>query len=124
MPILTRYDVKTKTMTNVEIASLPSAKPSLRNLSRRQFYQSLALGEDPYITEAEALAAVANGTLPAAVEAIVSGLPADNQFSARMLLVGATTFVRSHPLVGAFGAALGMSEAELDEFWISASKLG
>ncbi|KQZ50325.1 hypothetical protein ASD54_08705 [Rhizobium sp. Root149] len=124
MPTLTRYDVKTKTTTTVEIAPLPPSKPYLRNLSRRQFYQALALGDDPYITEAEALAAVASGMLPAAVEAIVSNLPSETQFSARMLLVGATTFVRSHPLVGAFGVALGMSESQLDEFWLGASKLG
>jgi len=91
------------------------------DISKRQFYQQLAASS--YISEAEAVAAVATGTFPAAVEAIVVGLPSPDQFPARMFLMGASTFERTHPLVAVFAAALGMSDPDVDAFWLAAAQL-
>ena len=99
-----------------------NAAPAPRTISDRQFFQMLAVSEA--ITKEEALAAVMVGTIPAALEAIVSGIADENeQFAARMLLSGATQFVRDQPLVSAVAAARGMTEQQLDEFWSAAAAL-
>lgn len=90
-------------------------------ISDRQFFQQLALMA--VITTDEALAAVKTGDIPPAMEVFVQGLPADQQFAARMLLSGATQFERRHPMVNLFSAAFGWTDAQLDQFWIAASAL-
>lgn len=88
-------------------------------ISDRQFFQTLA--ERGLITQAEALAAVKTGDIPAAMTAIVADMPPEGQFQAEMLLSGATEFRRSHALVEAFGAAMGWSANDIDVFWIEAA---
>lgn len=91
------------------------------SISDRQFFQQLTvLG---LITEAEALAAVKTGDIPAALQLLVDGLAPDQQFAATMLLSGATIFFRTHPLTVAFGFAFGWMPSQLDDLWIAASKL-
>lgn len=90
-------------------------------ISDRQFFQQLAVNGT--ITQAEALAAVQTGAIPAVLEAFVDALPEADQFGARMLLSGATVFLRDHPLTAAIGAAQGMDSAEIDAFFIAADKL-
>ncbi|AWN55876.1 hypothetical protein DK412_26365 [Methylobacterium sp. 17Sr1-1] len=63
------------------------------------------------------------GTLPVRIAAAVAGLPAAEQFAARMMLSGATTFERGHPMVARLGAALGYDAAALDALWSAASAL-
>lgn len=124
MPRLVRkYDIAKQEFEDVEEPDfdIPEVLLPAEPISDRQFFQQLAIAG--HITEAEALAAVATGTLPAAVETIVIGMPIDDQFSARMLLSGATKFERNHPLVGVFASALDMSVLELDIFWSAASTL-
>ncbi len=101
-----------------QLAALQAAPSAI---SDRQFFQALA--QAGAITPDEALAAVMTGRLPAAIEAAVSSLPEDQQFAARMLLSGATTFERGHPMVTQLGAALGYDDAALDVLWKSASAL-
>lgn len=90
-------------------------------ISDRQFFQVLAIRQ--LITKQEALAAVSVGTLPAAMEVMVTSLPEDDEFAARMLLQGATQFNRSNPLTQAFGAGFGMTPEQIDELWIEADAL-
>lgn len=97
----------------------PPAVP--QEISDRQFFQQLAVMG--LITEDEAIAAVATGTLPAAMAAFIDQLPAKQQFAARMALQGATTFLRSNPLVKTFGAMQGMTSAEIDDLWRAAAVL-
>ncbi|WP_313194875.1 hypothetical protein [Shinella zoogloeoides] len=120
--LVRKVNIETGTIKEVE-EFVPDHDPLvvLADISKRQFYQQLAVAN--YITESEAVAAVATGAFPAAIEAIVVGLPSDDQFPARMFLMGATTFERTHPLVGVFAAALGMSESAVDAFWIAATEL-
>jgi hypothetical protein len=86
-------------------------------ISRRQFFQVLA--EPPYerITKAEALAAVQLGTIPAAFQAFIAVLPAEQQFGATMLLAGADTFEFAHPISVTFGAEQGWTEEQRAQLW-------
>lgn len=97
------------------------AQPTPAEISDRQFFHVLAL--DGLISEAEALAAVKTGDAPAAFDAFIASLPEEQRFGARMLLEGATTFRRDHPLTEAFGAMYGMTSQEIDDLWRRASLL-
>lgn len=99
----------------------PSPHPVPEVISDRQFFQQLAI--DGLITQAEALAAVKVGTVPAAMQTFINALPADQQFNANMVLAGATEFRRSNQLVSTFGAAQGMTSDQIDALWIAAAAL-
>lgn len=103
-----------------QLAALQAA-PAPSMVSDRQFFQALAQAGS--ITPDEALAAVMTGTLPARIEAAVAGLPEAERFAARMLLSGATTFERQHPMVAKLAAALGYDAAALDALWTAAAAL-
>lgn len=91
-------------------------------ISDRQFFQALAMGD--LITKDEAIAAVATGTIPAAMQMFVDALPnEDDRFAATMLLSGAVEFKRDHPLVDAFGAASARTPEQLDDLWRAAAQL-
>jgi hypothetical protein len=98
-----------------------TAPPASIIVSDRQFFQALAMGGK--ITEAEAEAAVATGTIPADMAALVDQLPADQQFNARMLLKGAVTFRSDHPLSGMLAALYGWSEEQKLDLFQVASQL-
>jgi hypothetical protein len=101
--------------------NVPPAPPVPTDISDRQFFQQLAIAG--IITPPEAIAAVATGTIPAALKALVDQLPADQMFGAVMLLSGAVSFSRTHPLTEAIGVAYGMTAAQIDALWTAASKL-
>lgn len=90
--------------------------PVPEEISRRQFYQGLAVAG--MITKAEAISAIQGAALPAALKVIVDGMVDDDAaFEATMLLLGAGSFFRSHPLVLVFAMAQAMTETEVDDFW-------
>ena len=91
------------------------APPVPEIITDRQFFQGLAVWS--MISEAEALAAVKAGILPSRLEAFVSALPEGEQFPARMILSGATSYYRSSPLTATFGVMAGMDATALDAFW-------
>lgn len=94
----------------------PLPEPVPQIISRRQFYQGLAVAE--FITKQEALDAIKGGALPTAIQSIVDALPdPDEKFAAEMLLLGTSEFQRSHPLVMVFAISEGMSEDDVDDFW-------
>lgn len=106
---------------NDAVAAL-SKPPVPASISDRQFAQALA--KDGTITQTEALSLVRTGTLPKALQDVVDAMTdRDEAFDATMLLSGATTFERAHPMVETLGKALGKSDAELDNLWISAGAL-
>ncbi|KQQ04569.1 hypothetical protein ASF59_02080 [Methylobacterium sp. Leaf121] len=99
-------------------------------ISDRQFAQALALAGT--ISEVEALAWAARGDLPAAMEAALAKIPeaGGHRFGARMMLAGATTFERSHPLTDQLGNLLTnpatgkpYDAAALDALWSRAAAL-
>ena len=91
-------------------------------ISDRQFFHALAKWQ--IISEQEALAAVATGTIPQAMSDIVEAMPVDSErFDAKMFLSGAVEFRRNHPLVAVFGAAMGWTDAQIDDLFIFAGAL-
>lgn len=91
-------------------------------ISRRQFFQQLAVAG--IITKAEALAAMKSGAVPQALQAIIDALPTEqDRFNAEMLVVGADTFYRAHPLTETVRLAMQWTEEQRDSFWLEASKL-
>jgi hypothetical protein len=107
----------------------PPAPPSAESpgalapssISDRQFFQELAVSG--IITQAEALAAVKTGDVPAALAAIVSAMPDDQQFAAQMILSGATVFERTHPMTETIGTAYGWTGDQVDDFFRAAALL-
>lgn len=90
-------------------------------VSDRQLFQGLAM--EGAISEAEALSAVRTGEIPVSLRDVVDRLPEGPRFEAEMLISGATSFERRHPLVQALGAALGWTDERLDEFWRASAQL-
>lgn len=89
-------------------------------ISDRQFFQQLAIAG--LITEEEAYTYMQVGTLPQAFLDLIAQLPAANRFDAKMQLM-ANSFRRDNEYTAAFGAAWGMSEPQIDDLWIRASRL-
>jgi hypothetical protein len=92
-----------------------------QQISDRQFFQQLAV--QGIIGQADALAAVKTGAMPADLQALINQLPADQQFAATMLISGATVFERNHPLTVGIGTAYGWSSAQIDALFIAAAAL-
>ncbi|MXO73588.1 hypothetical protein [Alteraurantiacibacter buctensis] len=105
-----------------EFVPPPDPAPTVpATISDRQFFQQLALlGK---ITQAEALDAVGPGIIPASMGALIDMLPAEQQFTARMLLSGATSFERHHPLTPVLGGMYGLADDDLDALWIAGAAL-
>ncbi len=106
----------------VEYTPPPAPEPIPDDISRRQFFQQLAVMD--IITKAEALAAMKGGAIPAPLQAIIDALPTeDDQFQAQMLIVGAASFNRLHPLAETVRLAMGWTEQQKHDFWREAYRL-
>ena len=90
-------------------------------ISDRQFFQQLAV--QGVITQDEALAAVKTGDIPPALKQVIDSLPPGRQFEATMIISGATTFLRSHPLTVAIGAACDWTTDQIDVLFRAAAVL-
>lgn len=99
----------------VEPAPVPA------EISDRQFFQQLAVQR--VITQDEALAAVKTGDIPAALQRVIDGLPPGQQFEATMIVSGATTFQREHPLTVAIGSACHWTSDQIDALFQAAAEL-
>jgi hypothetical protein len=102
------------------LAFLNPPPPVPSSISDRQFFQQLAF--EGIITEDDALASNA-AVIPPPLLAIIDGMPASQQFAAKMLVSGATVFQRNHPMTLAIGAAYGWNAAQIDAFFQSAAAL-
>lgn len=120
-PLQAEYQTWLSDGNTLEPYALPSP-PVPQQISDRQFFQMSAI--DGIITQDEALAAVATGTIPPVLQAIVDGIQdPDQQFAAKMLLSGATVFERDHPLTDAVGSSLGWTKEQIDTFFVQAAQL-
>lgn len=100
----------------------PPRKVVPLTISDRQFFQQLAV--EGTISREEALEAVKIGKLPPTLEALVAAIAdEDDRFNAEMLLSGATTFERHHPMTDVIAAATGRSTDQTDDFFIAAALL-
>lgn len=96
-------------------------EPIPDEISRRQFFQQLAVQE--IITQADAIAAMTRGTVPVPLQTIIDILPKEEHFGALMLVIGATTFQRTHPLTEIVRQALQWSIEQKDIFWRDAARV-
>lgn len=71
------------------------------------------------------LALLGMGITAATVESAINAMPGTDlqREAARIQWEYATTFPRQHPLVVALGAALGLTEAQIDAAWMGAATL-
>lgn len=91
-------------------------------VSDRQFAHALWL--KGIITHEEAMDFVKIGTIPAALDQVISGIEDETQRkSAELLVAGATIFERDHPVTEALRSALAMTSEETDALWQEASAL-
>lgn len=103
----------------VDPATLPPPVP--RSISDRQFFQQLAVRG--LISETEAEDAVASGVLPASLAELVELLPEQARHPARMLLKGATVFLRNHEMTDTIAWLYGFDSGEVDTLFIEAAQL-
>ncbi|HEX2554258.1 MAG TPA: hypothetical protein VHL98_11180 [Microvirga sp.] len=98
------------------------ANPVPAAVSDRQFAQALAeMGEIPW-PEAEEWGAT--GAIPAQLAAVVAAIPDEaTRQRAVMFLRSAQTYERRHPMTLALAAALGWTDANLDDLWRLAATL-
>ena len=84
-------------------------------LTRRQVF--IALHRLGLITAAEAVAAAATGTVPAALEPLFAALPEPDQTDARVTFAAFQMAYRLDPMTAMIAAAAGMTEAQIDAIW-------
>lgn len=126
-PVTSQKVVKTRrTKRSLTEEELIARRPPPPNaISDRQFAQQIAI--EGLITQNEAIAWVASGTIPTTLQAVVDQLPDTGpdglRFTAQMLLSGATIFERNHPMTGQLIAALGMTSSQVDDIWREAALL-
>ena len=94
-----------------------------RQSMRLSFAQLLiGLVSEAWITEAEGEAWLA-GTLPFNVLMVIDGLPADQRFPAKARALRPSEVLRADPMVEAMGTAAGKTDAEIDAFFLTYSKV-
>jgi hypothetical protein len=106
------------------VPGTPTVPPVVANaiITRRQFYQQAAIAG--FITQDDALNALAIGKIPPALEAVVNQLNTDDEkFAARMLLIGAEFFDKNNSLVENVRVALNLTEEDITNFFAAASLL-
>jgi len=90
-------------------------------ITDRQFAHGLA--KAGLISMAEAKAWVGPGTLPAAIAGFIASMPEAMRDDVEIVLIGATSFSRKHPLTETFGQSVGMTPQQLDQFWMMCASL-
>lgn len=115
--------VTTPILCDVPLPIVPTPPPVLpvTAISRRQFFQQLAINK--IITQTEALAAVKTGEIPPEFTAILTALPVAEQFSVEMILSGATEFDTNNTLTTQLATQFGWTADYLQTFWDQASLL-
>ena len=103
----------------IEEGGLPGS--DVTSISRKQFFQALAQTE--VITEAEAIAALATGTIPAALQAAIDGLPEDMKFAATMAVIGEQSFELQHPITQAIKESIGWTDQQAQDLFNLAGTL-
>jgi hypothetical protein len=91
------------------------------SVTRRQFFQAAAqLG---LITQGEALALFATGTVPTEIATIINALPTTQQFPVQILLLGALNFDRANSVLIALCTNFGQTSAQIDALFVLAGTL-
>lgn len=75
--------------------------------------------EKGHLTDAEALAWIKDGTLPAFVETALASMPEVEQRRARLKILAATEVHRVSPIVALVQQAKGLTHAQVDELFVT-----
>lgn len=102
------------------LPELPSVRPM--SITRRQFFQQLAVMGEVSWEEAEAAMGT---TIPQPLLALLDQIPfdLDQLRDARMLIIGATEFQRHHQLTYLVGYMYGWNDTQIDQLFHSAALL-
>lgn len=92
-----------------------------QSVSDRQFFQAAAI--TGLITQTDALAMMSTGTIPPTLLAAINMLPVDQQFAAKMKVIGAREFDRNDPFVNALSTAMGQTATQVDALFTLANSL-
>lgn len=104
------------TVAEGEYTAPPEPPPVVpASVTRRQILTGLALVG--WITEQEALDALATGARPVAVDAVIGQLPEADRFAATMKWIGFQTAYRDDAMVAALATAAGKTEQDVDDFF-------
>lgn len=90
-------------------------EPVPEKISDRQFFQQMAI--DGHITREEAEEAVGPGTIPATMTLLLEQVPEELRWQVRMLIRGATEFLRHDPNTILIGHLYGFTDEQVDEIW-------
>ena len=101
--------------------ALAALRASMPPLSRRQVF--IGLVASGLATAPEVLAISATGTVPATIEAAFAAMPEPQQAYARITFAEFTLAERLDPTTLLLQAAGGLSDAELDAFFVEFAKL-
>lgn len=106
-----------------EVTSFPAIAPTASSiiLTARQFF--IALAGSGYVTQQEAILAAQTGAVPANIASVFASLPPEQALAAQITWAKMTTVSRNEPLITAVAAAMSLTEAEVDAFFIGASTL-
>lgn len=100
-----------------EVSEIPPAPDySTLTLTVRQFF--IMLANSGYVTPQEAVEAAQTGVVPANIAAVFATLPPDQALAAQITWAKMTTVARNEPLIAAVAASLGLTEEEIDQFFI------
>lgn len=91
------------------------------NITVRQFLIAAAVAG--FITQAEAIAAAKDGSVPSAIATLFSNLPPEEQFAAAITWAKMTIIDRNEPLAIAVATQFGLTSSQIDAFFISAAAI-
>lgn len=97
----------------IQAPTLPAPVPAL--ISDRQFAHGL--WKRGIVSREEALAFVKTGDIPAPLLALLAALPDAEREDAEMIIAGATTYERLHPVTVQLVAAFGWTPEQGDDAW-------
>jgi hypothetical protein len=102
-----------------EAAELAKRRAQMVITSRQLFIGMVRAG---WCTAAEGVAAATSGAIPAMVETAIATLPTEaEQVATRITWASMTRVERADPLVDVLAAAVGITEAEVDQFFTECS---
>lgn len=93
----------------------PLPEPTPSEIADWQFAGELR--DRGIMSQEEAVAFSGRGEIPARLAQLIAGLPEDEQDDTTLLLSGAKTIQRAHPLVAKIAPAFGWDEAATDDFF-------
>ena len=117
-----RQDVAQPTLAEIEAVDTDDllVKRSVpASVTRRQFFTQGAVSG--WYSKAEALALLSSNTMPTSIVNYINSLPAEDQYPAKIYILGEAVYFRNSPVLNAMATAGGVTDKQLDSFFINAA---